>query len=103
MAELVDASDLKSLGAIRPGSTPGVPTNRWTDAPSRRTSGLNHILRQLVKLKQLKREQGACRFDPGRPHHLKDSISGTPFPSPFWDVPYWKLERPAIAAARAGS
>ncbi len=26
MAELVDASDLKSLGEIRPGSTPGVPT-----------------------------------------------------------------------------
>ena len=26
MAELVDASDLKSLGVIRPGSTPGVPT-----------------------------------------------------------------------------
>ena len=28
MAELVDASDLKSLGVIRPGSTPGVPTKR---------------------------------------------------------------------------
>ena len=27
MAELVDASDLKSLGVIRPGSTPGVPTS----------------------------------------------------------------------------
>ena len=26
MAELVDASDLKSLGVTRPGSSPGVPT-----------------------------------------------------------------------------
>ncbi len=26
MAKLVDASDLKSLGVIHPGSTPGVPT-----------------------------------------------------------------------------
>ena len=39
MAELVDASDLKSLGEIRPGSTPGVPT-RARDQRPRGGSGM---------------------------------------------------------------